>query len=221
MGRIGLLYIGQAPKEDYVAFFKAGLPGGTEIVQAGALDDLSVPEIEALPRREGDPILVMQTRDLVTVTATKLEVQRRLQGKIEQLESLGAQVIVVLCTGKFSGLRAGVLLLEPSEILVNNALSVSRGRRVAVITPLPEQIPQTAATWRSAGIDPIFDAASPYGPVGVVEKAALRVNKREPDLIVLDCMGYTEAMKQAVARVTGKPSMAARTIVRRVLAELV
>lgn len=220
MGRVGLLYIGQSPKEDYVSFFRAGLPPKTEIVEAGALDDLSLEEIRALPRREGEPILVMQTRDLITVTASKAEVQKRLKGKIDLLESLGVQVIVVLCTGRFPGLSSRVLLLEPSEILLHTALSVSRDRTIGVITPLPEQIPQTRATWKSAGMEPLLEAGTPYEDVVPVQEAALRLRDKGAELIVLDCMGFTDSAKRSVAAATGIPVMAARTVVRRVLGEL-
>ena len=220
MGRVGLLYIGQSPKEDYVSFFRAGLPEGSEILQAGAMDDLTLEEIRALPVREGEPILVMQTRDLVTVTASKAQVEDRLAGKIKLLENLGAQVIVVLCTGKFPCLSSKALLLEPSEILFKTVASVSRGRKVGVITPLPEQIPQTRDSWQAVGIDPLLEAASPYESLDPVIEAGLRLKEKGADLIVLDCMGFTEEAKDAVRRASSRPTVCARTIVRRVLGEL-
>jgi len=220
MGRVGLLYIGQSPKEDYVTFFRAGLPEGTEILQAGALDDLTLEEIRALPIREGEPILVMQTRDLITVTASKAVIEEKLAGKVQLLEEQGAQVIVVLCTGKFPSLTSKVLLLEPSEILLKTTLSVSRGRNVGVITPLPEQIPQTRASWQAVGIDPLLEAASPYESLDPVVEAALRLKEKGAGIIVLDCMGFTDDAKDAVRKASGIPTICARTIVRRVLAEL-
>ena len=184
------------------------------------MDDLTLEEIRALPVREGEPILVMQTRDLVTVTASKAQVEDRLAGKIKLLENLGAQVIVVLCTGKFPCLSSKALLLEPSEILFKTVASVSRGRKVGVITPLPEQIPQTRDSWQAVGIDPLLEAASPYESLDPVIEAALRLKEKGADLIVLDCMGFTEEAKDAVRRASSRPTVCARTIVRRVLGEL-
>ncbi len=220
VGRVGLLYIGQSPKEDYVSFFRAGLPEGTEILQAGAMDDLTLEEIRALPIREGEPILIMQTRDLVTVTASKALVEERLAGKVDLLESLGAEVIVVLCTGKFPSLSSKVLLLEPSEILFKTVVAVSRGRKVGVITPLPEQILQTRVSWLAVGVDPLLEAATPYESLDPVVETALRLKEKGADLIVLDCMGFTDEAKEAVREASGKPTICARTIVRRVLGEL-
>ncbi len=220
MGRVGLLYIGQSPKADYVEYYRAGLPAGTEVVEAGALDDLTLDEIRALPMEKGEPILVMQTRDYVTVTASKALVEEKLGDKVELLESLGAQVIVVLCTGGFPSLKSSVLTLEPSKILQKVTLAVSHGRKVGVITPLPEQIPQTKISWQSIGIDPILEAGSPYEDLAPVEEAALRLKAKDADLIVLDCMGFTDEAKDRVKGVTGIPTMCARSIVRRVLGEL-
>lgn len=220
MGCVGLLYIGQSPKEDYISFFRTGLPANTKIVEAGAMDDLTLEEIRALPVQEGEPILVMQTRDLVTVTAAKALVEERLAEKVQLLESLGAQVIVVLCTGKFPSLNSRVLLLEPSEILFKTVAAVSRGRKVGIITPLPEQIPQTRASWQAVGIQPMLEAATPYESLNPVVEAALRLRDGSSDLIVLDCMGFTGEAKNAVRQASGIPTICARSIVRRVLGEL-
>ncbi len=91
---------------------------------------------------------------------------------------------------------------------------------MGVITPLPEQIPQTRDSWQAVGIDPLLEAASPYESLDPVIEAALRLKEKGADLIVLDCMGFTEEAKDAVRRASSRPTVCARTIVRRVLGEL-
>lgn len=220
MACVGLLYIGQAPRPDYVEFFRAALPPGTEVLEAGALDDLDLEGIRGLPRTQDEPILIMQTRDRVTVTAPEREVQARMHEKVDYLEQRGAEIILVVCTGDFSALRSRRLLLKPSEILLHSVLGVASGYPIGVMTPLPEQVPQTKAKWKAAGMDPAIEAASPFGDGGELEEAARRLLETDPALIVLDCMGYDQTSKERVRRATGKPVVAARTIVRHVAAEL-
>ncbi|WP_037193644.1 AroM family protein, partial [Rhodococcus rhodochrous] len=59
-----------------------------------------------------------------------------------------------------------------------------------------------------------------YLPGDEIEKAALSLKEHDVDLILLDCMGYTEEMKRTVKQITGKPVILSRTLVARVLGEL-
>lgn len=220
MGRVGLLYVGQSPDPKYVSFFREALPADTETLEAGALDDLTLDEIRAIPRRGDEPIIVTKTRDLVPVTAPEAVIHSRLAQKLEDLENRGSEIVILVCTGSFSGLRSKRLLLKPSEILLQSAAAVARGYRLAVLTPLEEQVKQCKQKWKAVGLDPIVKAASPFGHMHQLERAAEALVAHDPALVVLDCMGYTEDMKRAVQRITGKPAIAARTMVKRMTAEL-
>jgi protein AroM len=59
--------------------------------------------------------------------------------------------------------------------------------------------------------------ASPYSD-GRFEDAARELGKT--DLIVMHCMGYSEAMRRRVAAVSGKPVLLARRLVATTVAEL-
>ena len=63
-------------------------------------------------------------------------------------------------------------------------------------------------------------AASPYGPWEDLEKAAQQVKDMDADLIVLDCIGYTQEMKRMFEEKTGKLVVLPRTLLARVVSEL-
>ena len=63
-------------------------------------------------------------------------------------------------------------------------------------------------------------AASPYGEWGALEEAAEQVKDMDGDLIVLDCIGYTQEMKRMFAEKTGKKVVLPRTLLARVVSEL-
>ena len=52
-----------------------------------------------------------------------------------------------------------------------------------------------------------------------LEKAAEEIKNSEADLIVLDCIGYTQEMKKMFAEKTGKKVVLPRTLLARVVSE--
>ncbi|HIY55306.1 MAG TPA: AroM family protein, partial [Candidatus Dorea merdavium] len=52
-------------------------------------------------------------------------------------------------------------------------------------------------------------------------KAAQKAKGIDSDLIVMDCIGYTEAAKKLVRKISGKPVILCRTMLARVISEWV
>ena len=67
----------------------------------------------------------------------------------------------------------------------------------------------------------IIQAASPYATQDEMRLAAEALKKADPHVIVMHCMGYTLEMKQKVMEITGKPTVLARSLVARMLKELI
>lgn len=63
MTKIGMLTIGQSPRGDIIPPFKEILGPDHEILEAGALDDVTRSEIEGLVFRPDDYLLVSRLRD--------------------------------------------------------------------------------------------------------------------------------------------------------------
>lgn len=64
-------------------------------------------------------------------------------------------------------------------------------------------------------------AASPYGEWSELEKAAEKISKMDDvDLVVLDCIGFTQKMKEMFAEKTGKTVVLPRTLLARVISEV-
>ena len=53
-----------------------------------------------------------------------------------------------------------------------------------------------------------------------LDRAAKEMAGMDVDLVVLDCIGYTSAMKERVRQLSGKPVVLSRTIAARVVMEL-
>ena len=63
-------------------------------------------------------------------------------------------------------------------------------------------------------------AASPYGEWDALHEAARRCRELPGDLIVLDCIGFTQEMKNMFVRESGKRAVLPRTLLARVVSEL-
>lgn len=219
--KIGAITIGQSPRVDVTGEMQEVLGDNIEIIEAGALDGLSKEEIAQFIPQEGDFILVSRLRDGSSVKFGERYILPRLQECVQKLECEGAEVIVFICTGKFPTIfQSSKLLLYPYTILHAVVPKLTPRSRVGVINPDADQVKQCLETW---GKDvEIVEAAvgSPYGDFQEVLDAAQALREKDVDIIVMDCIGYTVKMKQAVQEITGKPVILARTLVARVIREM-
>jgi len=196
------------------------LPAGLAIRQVGALDGLTRAEITGLAPGPGDYVLHTRMRDGSAVTVGRAAIMPRLQACLERLEGEGVNPILVLCTGEFPELKSQALLIEPDRLLINVVRGL-RPRRIGVLVPLPSQIKAAAEKWREVGAEMGFEAASPYGDEEEVIRAAGVLRGWSLDLIVMDCMGYTQAHRRLVTQTTESPVLLASSMVARIVGELV
>ena len=105
MKKIGMLTIGQSPRDDILPGLKEILGKNVEIVEAGALDGMTMADVKKIPLRVEDYILVSRMRDGTEIKITKKYVLPLMQEKLDRLESQGIRLTVVMCTGKFPQFR--------------------------------------------------------------------------------------------------------------------
>ena len=94
--RIAGITVGQAPRTDMTADLESRLSSTLELVQYGALDDLTVNDVERdLAPEPGDEVLVSRMRDGSQVTFSGTKVLPLVQERIDQAEREGARAIIV------------------------------------------------------------------------------------------------------------------------------
>lgn len=219
--RVGLITIGQSPRVDVVPGMKEILGPHFEILEAGALDGLSVEEVKKFSPKKGDYILCTRMADGTEVMIGKRFILPRMQDCIDFLTNKGAEALLLLCTGKFPPFRARGLLLEPQKILDHFLLALQGEKvRFGMLSPLKAQLPQTRKKYKRLKGTFFFYAASPYAPTDELGEAAEALRRKDPHVVVMNCMGYTPAMKKRVMEITGKPTVLANSLVARTLAEL-
>lgn len=220
MKKIGLITIGQSPRADVIADIGPLFSPDVTLLQAGALDGLTAQDIAAFAPAPGDYVLISRLRDGSSAVFAEKFILPRLQNCIDLLEEQGAELILFLCTGSFPSFLSHVPLVFPCQVLNGIVPALSNHSSIAVVTPTPEQEAQCAEKWQNYVDSVLVVPASPYGDPKELEFACERIAGSSADLVVLDCIGYTAAMKDYVRERTGKPVILSRTIAARVVMEL-
>ncbi len=219
--RLGMITIGQSPRVDLVPEMVEVLGSGVEILEAGALDGLTLDEVRGFYPKRGDYILCTRMVDGTEVVVAKRFVLPRVQKCIDLLTEKGADILLFLCTGRFPPFSSKKLLIESQKILDHFVLALhGENERIGLLIPLSDQIEQARKKYYRLKGEMIIKAASPYAQKDEVALAAKELRKADPHVVVMHCMGYTQPMKEKVKEITGKPTVLARSLVARTLKEL-
>lgn len=215
--RAAFITIGQTPRDDIVPELRTMIGDGVDITELGLLDELQPDEIAALRPADNEQQLVTRLRTGAEAIIGKAWARKQLQSLLDELAGEDFVFKLVLCTGRLGPLRGEGLLLD-AHSLVNHGGEAIAGNldTLGVITPLPSQVDEIKRHARP-GRRMMVAHASPYTP-GELEEAATAL--RQTDLIVMDCMGYTEAMRETVACASGRPVLLARRLVAAAIKQL-
>ncbi|MEW6546037.1 MAG: AroM family protein [Bacillota bacterium] len=219
--KVGAITIGQSPRADVLPEMMPIIGAGVEVIEAGALDGLGGDEIAGMSPRPGEYVLVTKLRDGSSVQVARERIVARMQEQITRVVERGAEVVAILCTGEFPELTCPRLLVEPQLVLHHFVAALARGRRLGVVVPAQEQVEQARVRWEGVGAQLQVEPASPYGEVTELRRASEVLGDWGAELVVLDCIGFTMAMKREVHAVLGVPVILPRTVLARTLAELV
>ena len=220
MTKIGMLTIGQSPRDDITPHLKEILGSNHEILEAGALDNMTQEEIMRIEFRPDDYLLVSRLRDGSEVKIHKRLILPYLQKRVHELEEKGVRLTVIMCTGKFPQFESQGLVITPQEILRGVLEATLKSGKLAVVYPSEEQTYKAESDFGRDGIIIYADHLSPYEGRDDLELLAERLNEHDPALIFLNCFGYSPEVKTIVAERTGKPVIHSNVVVARVLKEL-
>jgi protein AroM len=220
---LGTITIGQAPRADITPILDAALRPNLVRRHVGLLDGLTRPEIAArYGRRPDRAVLVTRLLDGTEVVLDKESAEAAIQQQINLLEEAGCTTILLLCTGHFPELQAQkAALVTPERILVPTLTALSAGRQVGLLVPLPEQIATEGTKWGRIGRPPICAAVSPYTAGDeMLVRAATTLRDAGAELLMTDCMGFTEHHRRVASQASGLPVILANAVIAKLLAEI-
>lgn len=220
---LGTLTIGQAPRSDIAPILRQHMPAGLRIVERGLLDGLSDEDIRSrYGAEDGKPVLLTRLLDGRSVQLSARKVRDGIEGKLAALEAEGCNVILLLCTGAFHGLRCErSWLLEPDRIIPPAVATLIQDRQLGVIVPVPSQMHSESGKWKTLTCKPMFAASSPYDdPLAKLRSAGLSLKQRGAHALLLDCIGFNEDHRRELADATGLPVILSNAVMAKLVAEL-
>lgn len=218
--RVGMVTIGQSPRNDVVPEIKEILGRDIEILECGALDGLSREEVKQLAPKALDSVLVTRMQSGEEVTVGESRILERVQHCIDHLASK-CDVLALLCTGKFPEFTSKKIILMPNALLDGMVNGILGSIVLGVLVPSRDQINQMSERWRRKGRKVIVESASPYSNQDEITPSARKLAASDSDVIVLDCMGYTSRTRETVRRITGKPVILPRSVLAHSILELI
>ena len=225
MKKVGVLTIGQSPRTDIMDDIGPMLQGSMKILEAGAIDGMSLEEVRLLAPGPEDTVLVSRMRDGTGVTLSEEKILPLMQKQILDLEQQGAATIMLLCTGEFpETFISNVPLIYPSKVIVNIVAALNGVSHIGVITPDAGQAGYIEEKWLKVVPKVSVGLWNPYyqGPDSPEAAEAVKQLKAAgADLLVMDCFGYSRKMKELASETSGCPVILSRSIAARVLLELV
>ncbi len=222
---LGIITIGQAPRDDIAYLFAMHAPAGTRVVLRGALDGLSDSEVDAARPESGADTLYTRLRGDGKgagrdVKISKKAVIARSPQTFAKLRADGCDAIVYACTGEFPPMDGDEGVLFPSRVLNGLATGLLPRGLLGLLIPLAEQAEKLGSKWSRPGLEVFAEALAPSADAREAEAAARRLAAKKPDLVAMDCMSYTPATKEQVKPALGVPALLAITATGRVLREM-
>jgi protein AroM len=215
---IGLVVLGHTPRPDHEEVYEAVAPGVSRCI-AGGLDGLSPEQARKLHDVSGVSPLVCLLSDKTTVEIPLPVLFPYLKEKVEQLAAKGASSAVVLCSGGFPEFNCSIPVILPGLVVPSVVASLYPGKKIGLVVPNAAQVPAARAHWKSMGVETTPVVVSPYQEEGFEEAGALFATLG-PDLVAIDCMGFTEEHRVRLKGLCRCPVLLPKTLVARVALEL-
>lgn len=223
MARIGMVTVGQAPRDDLVPAMSELFSHPAEILQAGVLDGLAEAEIRAFGPEPGEPGIAARLLDGTERLLSHAKIFPSVQRCVDGVRAGGAEFVVILCGADWSGIRSDVLVVNPGRVFPALITALGSGRRLGVIKPSSGQIDGARRQFVECGIDAVVTAASPYTGTRRLEDvrgAAEELKAAKVSMVWMTCVGMDEPMRRVVGEVTGVPVVLARSLLARLVDEL-
>lgn len=217
--RIGLLTIGQSPREDITSEIKPLFLPSIEIMEAGLLDNLRITKIEQLrPEKEETP-LVSRLRNGSQVLLSERKICTLLPEVIDAMKNeMKVDVVGMLCTHDFPKIEFSSSVIFPFSYMIFLITEVLHIQSLGVVVPLENQMEMVIKKWKKEKI--IVKAKSPYAEGNSWAEIAQEFIRENVDAVILDCIGYKIQDKRELQNLISIPILLPRIILTYAINQL-
>ncbi len=187
---LGLVSLGHSPRPDLIQAMQKALPHATILLQ-GALDGIAK---EHLPKYKAHAQSRYALMALAYDTVVDIDMDAlipNIEQAAQNLTQQGAQHVVLMCSAAFAPFQNERHIIRPISIIQNYTTILASHKRIGIINPIAKQIPAAATYWQDRGFTVFSACASPFEPEAV-RREARKLLQKHVDVIILDCMSFTE-----------------------------
>lgn len=189
-----------------------------DIKMHGILDEMSEAEVGKLAPQGSEMFIISSIHTGQEVRIAEHNAIRLVNERLIEAEKGGSVAALILCTGHFDIPDMRMPVFVPEKILFSlfRAMGV---KRLGAIVPKPEQIAASEAYYSE--FSPRIRAASPYETREQIEAAAASFRDSDVDILMTDCMGFTEEAGKMIQAASGKQVFVPRVVVPALLKAIV
>jgi protein AroM len=194
---------------------------GVEILERGALDGLSPEEVAQFRPDKGMFHLTTRLRDGSEVVVGKEKILPRIRDAVQELNTAGVTLILLLCNGEFPQFESDCLIIEPQRV-VDHCIEglLQNTHRLGLVVPVTEQVTWVHQIFEKITPHITVAVASPYADEDQLEIACREFQRAKCDLIALYCMGFNRRLGQKIRNLSGVPVLVSSSIVARTVGEI-
>lgn len=216
--KITVVTMGQSPVDPQTHDVYRMLAQACDVELRGILDGMSEAETETLAPEGGELFIVTSLRTGREVRLAERNAIRLVNERLLEAEQSGSAATLICCTGHFDIPEMRMPVFIPEKILFSlfRAMGV---KRLGAIVPKSGQIEASMAYYSE--FSPRICAASPYGPREEIEAAAASFRDSGVDMLMADCMGFTEELGELIQAASGKQVFVPRVVLPALLKAVV
>ena len=209
--KVGLLTIGQSPREDVVPEMNPFFLPNIKILEKGLLDNLNPEEIRRLKPKTGEIPLVTRLRKGGSVQLSEKTISSLLPEAIDSMKTkMKVQVVGVLCTHNFQKTGFPPWIIFPFNSLKFLITRIINVKCLGVVVPLEGQIDVAKKKWKKDKV--IVEVKSPYARGKSWKEIAQNFSQEKVEIVILDCIGYKIKDKRAIQKLLSVPVLLPRVI---------
>lgn len=202
--------IGHSPRPDIVPELVSAVRTALTPHEIGVLDGLDEQQIAGMSAGSKSACLVTRLRDGRAVVLDRTAVEDRLEALLGEIDRQKFDLIVPLCGGHFRQFRLETPFIEPEHVVNFFPQGLAYGmQQVGILLPHRQQIADYPPF---SSVAEKFAVVSPYEEDREAKFRAAGAALGDTGLIVMNCMGYTEAMRRNVADAAKRPVLLLRRL---------
>ncbi len=209
--KVGILTIGQSPREDVVPEMNPFFLPNIKILEKGLLDNLSPEEIKRLKPETGEIPLVTRLKKGESVQLSEKKISSLLPEAIASMKKkMKVKVVGVLSTHDFQKTEFPPSVIFPFNSLKFLITRIIDVKCLGVVVPLESQIDAAKKKWKKDKV--IVEVKSPYARGKSWEEIAQYFSRKKAEIVILDCIGYKIKDKRALQRLLSVPVLLPRVV---------